>query len=118
MEGLDVQFSEAWGLSLDASPEWGPLAPAGLLPQPRCYQGAAYDALRDRMVIVGGSSYCSTPEPLRDVWTLTWGTPLLPPSSLVAEAGPGSLTLQWNPSSSGDVVYAASAVEFSPSNPC
>jgi hypothetical protein len=45
-----------WALSLDATPTWSRIDPAGLLPGRRTGHVAVYDPVRDRMVVFGGRS--------------------------------------------------------------
>jgi len=103
----------AWALSLGETPTWRTLTPAGL-PPTVCSRTVVYDPLRDRLLKFGGLGDSCDLEPLSDVWALTWGTPLLPPPSLVAESGPGSITLHWTPSPSDNVV--AYRISYGPQN--
>src|SRR5262245_6050576 len=64
--------NDAWSLDL-ASLAWSPLAPTGSPPAGRYYQAATYDAARDRMVVLSGTSPGSE---YKDVWALSLaGTP-------------------------------------------
>ncbi|HEY3217215.1 MAG TPA: kelch repeat-containing protein, partial [Candidatus Eisenbacteria bacterium] len=46
--------NDAWSLSLAGTPAWSLLAPVGVAPQAVSFPGAAYDPIRDRMVVTGG----------------------------------------------------------------
>jgi hypothetical protein len=93
-----------WALSLGETPTWTPLAPGGPILDERCGYTALYDPVRDRALIFGGARVCSSDYPINDTWALTWGTPLLPPPAVTAEAGPGSVAVSWAPSPSANVV--------------
>ncbi len=82
-----ASHADVWSLSLSGTPTWEPITPPGPKPSIRARMAAAYDPVRDRMVIYGGSS--SSNAPLGDAWALqlsgtaSW-TPLSP-----TNAGPG-----------------------------
>jgi hypothetical protein len=62
--------NDVWALSLAGSPGWTQLTPGGTPPSVRSDHSAAYDPLRDRMVVFAGGSF------LNDVWALSLaGTP-------------------------------------------
>jgi hypothetical protein len=81
--------NDVWELSLQGTPTWTHLAPAGTLPAARRTGTAIYDPLRDRMVIYGGwdSQSNDVSSFLGDTWALslspelTW-TQLAPTGSL------------------------------------
>jgi hypothetical protein len=61
---------DAWALSLDASPEWSPVEPAGTLPplpQRRAGHAAIYDPVQTKMIVFGGQDGS---EYLNDTWAL------------------------------------------------
>lgn len=62
---------EVWSLSLDGSPSWSELTPAGMAPLDRRGHTAIYDSKRDRMVIYGGFSRRRPSVRLDDVWALS-----------------------------------------------
>jgi hypothetical protein len=64
-----------WALRLADPPSWIELNPDGPLPPARTDHAVAYDPVRDRMVLFGG--YGNGPY-MNDVWTLNWGTPVIP----------------------------------------
>lgn len=59
--------NDLWELLLSGTPEWRPLVANGAAPSPRAAHMAAYDPLRDRMLIHGGfgTNYLS------EVWALS-----------------------------------------------
>ena len=59
--------NDVWELSLEGSPAWSALAPAGTLPSARAEHTAIYDPVRDRMVVFGG--YDGSVR--NDVWALS-----------------------------------------------
>jgi galactose oxidase-like protein/Kelch motif protein/flagellar hook capping protein FlgD len=82
--GLDRETGyrdDLWALSLDATPTWSRISPAGTGPAARARHCAVYDPVRDRMIVFGG--YSMGTGPLNDTWALSlsdppaW-TPLLP----------------------------------------
>jgi hypothetical protein len=66
-------FGDVWALSLDDSPTWTQLAPAGTGPGPRFSSPAVYDAPRDRIVFYGGIDGSNTTR--TDVWALSLAGP-------------------------------------------
>lgn len=65
--------NDVWALSLDATPTWTELLPAGTLPNPRTTPSAVYDPLNARMIIYGGYVIGFN---LHDTWALSLtGTP-------------------------------------------
>ena len=65
-----TRFGDVWELSLSGTPTWTQLAPSGIAPDARMKHAAAYDLLRDRMVVFGGNLYSTL---LADTWFLVWG---------------------------------------------
>jgi hypothetical protein len=63
-------LGDAWALSFGASPTWAALARDGTWPGPRAGHAAVYDALGDRMWILGGYFYDTGPHVLNDSWAL------------------------------------------------
>ena len=59
---------DVWLLSLGDTPAWSELTPGGTLPSARCYHGAIYDPVRDRMLVFGGYSGSVY---RNDVWALS-----------------------------------------------
>jgi galactose oxidase-like protein/fibronectin type III domain protein len=92
---------DVWALSFAGSASWRQLNPGGGVPFGQSQHSAVYDPVHDRMVVFAGWIYWG---PSSDVEELVWGTPLLPPPALTAEAGPASITLRWTPSLSENVV--------------
>jgi hypothetical protein len=76
--------------------EWNAVVPAGDAPLPRYATAAVYDSLRDRMLVLYGTSgYCSE-NTYGDVWELAFDTPTAAAVSLVsAEATPDEVRLTW-----------------------
>ncbi len=65
--------NEVWALSLGETPTWTLLATAGgSAPSARGRTAAAYDALRDRLLLFGGAS-ATYPSGLNDLWALSIG---------------------------------------------
>jgi len=64
-----VPFNDAWALSLDGSPAWAQLTPAGTPPSPRYGHTAIYDPVRDRMLVFGGHGLFDPP--VNDLWALS-----------------------------------------------
>ncbi len=65
--------NDVWALSLSGDPQWTQIVPAGTPPAPRWGHVAAYDPVRDRMIVVGGSL---DGENTNDAWALSLdGTP-------------------------------------------
>jgi hypothetical protein len=60
---------DVWALSLSGTMAWTQLHPSGYLPQGRAGHVAAYDPLRDRMLIFGGAYGTSTS--FDDTWALS-----------------------------------------------
>jgi hypothetical protein len=61
-------LNDVWALSLSGEPTWSQIIPAGQAPTARLYSSAIYDAVRGRMIVMGGvSSYVNH----NDVWALT-----------------------------------------------
>src|SRR5262249_55317114 len=52
MQGTSL--GDAWALDLDRTPHWQRLVTRGVAPQARAEHAAAYDAARQRMVVIGG----------------------------------------------------------------
>ena len=67
--------NDLWSFAPDP-PTWMPVATSGTPPTARSYFGLGYDPVRDRLILVGGSSGASY---LNDAWAL----PLSGPSTLV-----------------------------------
>jgi hypothetical protein len=61
----DGLATEAWVLSLDNSPTWTHLTPAGLPPSARPAHTTIYDPLRDRLIVFGGQAGSD------EVWAMT-----------------------------------------------
>jgi hypothetical protein len=72
-------WNDLWQLSLDGTPTWTELHPAGTLPGARSAFGTVYDPVRRRMLIHGGINAQSGVEP-DDLWALSLdGTPAWTP---------------------------------------
>lgn len=75
-DGLQYH-QDLWALSLEGAPQWTPLGVGDSVPDPRWRHVAAYDPLRDRMVIAGGWLGPWNPDIASDAWTLPLsGAPL------------------------------------------
>jgi len=61
--------NQVWALNLSGTPDWSLLTPGGVLPSVRAFHSATYDPLRDRMVVMGGTSDAGTG--LNDIWALS-----------------------------------------------
>ncbi|MGH2571233.1 MAG: Kelch repeat-containing protein, partial [bacterium] len=61
--------NDVWALSFGASRSWSEIAVAGPAPSPRASHAAAYDPLRDRIVVFGGNDGSLR----NDVWALSLG---------------------------------------------
>src|SRR5512143_3677425 len=66
-------LDDAWVLSLEDTPAWSALSPAGASPAARAGHSAVYDAQRDRMVLFGGDWWDGSYHFLDDVWALSLG---------------------------------------------
>jgi uncharacterized repeat protein (TIGR02543 family) len=66
---LSAVFSDVWALGLGGSPTWAQLATVGAAPA-RWNAAGAYDPIRDRLMVVGGSSVLSG-QPDEAVWSLS-----------------------------------------------
>lgn len=98
----DHFLNDAWTLSLANSPTWQALTPEGTPPPGRYGTTAAYDLVRDRMMVFGGFDGVSY---RNDVWGLGWpGTPTAVIASLVSlDAQAGRIRLVWHVSANDDV---------------
>ncbi len=97
--GLSGAASEAEAFALDGAPEWALLSPAlppGTYSPSRKKHVAAYDPIRDQMVVFGGRDWETNPL-LNDTWLLTWG------ESVLSVACPGDVT--WTLGATADVSY-------------
>jgi len=67
-------LGDVWELShangLGGVPVWTPILAAGVPPGPRTYQGAAFDAANQRMIVVGGRNDLDVPPTSNRVWIL------------------------------------------------
>ena len=109
-------LNDTWALSLDDSPAWTQLAPAGTAPQPRVGHTAVYDPVRDRMLIMGGYSGSYR----NDTWALSFTGPLewtrlaplgWPTASAVPSARVDASAI-YDPDSDRVVVFGGYAGEF------
>jgi hypothetical protein len=79
--GAGAAMGDIWVLSLSGTPAWSLHAASGPLPAARSHASAAYDPVRDQLVVFGGLD--AGAGALGDVWTLsldpsfTW-TPVAP----------------------------------------
>jgi hypothetical protein len=65
--------NETWALGLASAGPWTQLLTDGSLPTIRAFAGAAYDPLRDRMLVVAGRTYNGLNlRDLNDVFALQW----------------------------------------------
>ena len=53
-EEASTYYRDSWALSLGPSPAWEELHPGGVIPPGRFLGGAAYDSVRDRMIVLAG----------------------------------------------------------------
>lgn len=61
-------LNDVWAMALSGTPTWTPLAPTGPAPVGRTNPCAAYDPVRDRMIVFGGND--STGTYLNETWAL------------------------------------------------
>ena len=86
---------DVWAKSLNSSAGWTNITPGGVQPNARTRAGAAYDPVRDRLLVVAGQDQtgsdfvdCSHPLLLNDAWALTlsgvpvWSALPTPPSNV------------------------------------
>src|SRR5262249_21192161 len=68
-------YNDVWALTLDATPRWDRLEPAGTRPSFREFHTAIYDPVRDRMLVFGGVSSVELPYATYEnsVWGLSLG---------------------------------------------
>ena len=71
--GASGYFSDVWALSLSEPPRWQQLVPTGTPPHGRSGQTAVYDALRNRVLVFGGTYYAGSIYNLNDTWALSLG---------------------------------------------
>lgn len=91
--GNDIyRRNDLWGLTLDSNPSWTALAPSGAPPPPYRRYTAAYDPLRERMIVLGGDhNYAG------GVWGLDWGqTTATLLARFEAEVTRDGVRLRWN----------------------
>jgi len=67
-----TEFQDVWALSLDATPAWTQLQPAGTPPDARHGHVAIWDPLRGRMLVHGGTNGSTT---YGDLWELAFAVP-------------------------------------------
>jgi hypothetical protein len=76
-------YNEVWILSLADPPAWTAVSPVGTPPAGRAYHAAAYDPVRDRMLVHGGEDGFSSCR--KDTWALSLADPMswteIPPAS-------------------------------------
>lgn len=85
IDGLARQ-AELWALSFTGDPAWRLLQAPGAAPPPIAFQGGVYDPVRDRMLVIGGSTASgATPVRSNQVWALSLSGD--PEWSLVATEG-------------------------------
>lgn len=68
-EVLDTPRNDVWALSLVGRPRWTRVEAIGEAPPPRAGAAAAYDPVRDRLIVFGGQGSHETL--LDDVWELS-----------------------------------------------
>ena len=95
LPGSDEFLADTWALDLAGNtPTWSQLLPAGTVPTQRDAMAAAYDPIRDRMVVFGGWSGTTM---LGDTQFLEWGgtssDAVLTPA---ASATPTAAHLEWD----------------------
>lgn len=72
-----VQYNDLWVLANAngvGTPAWQLVSPTGAPPQPRAGNAAVFDAVHDRLLIFGGSSWSNQTQvntPLDDLWQVT-----------------------------------------------
>jgi len=137
--GIDGTYraqNDVWTLSLTGTLAWTKLSPSGTKPPPRSGARAIYDAVRDRIVVYGGTDTTGTV--LSDVWALalsgstTWthltstGTP--PPLSdaaviydrprdrmiVVAGTNPQAVAPTWQLAFAGTPAWSAIVTAHAP----
>jgi galactose oxidase-like protein len=73
-------LNDIWSLSLDGSPAWTQVIPAGTPPTARTRAAAVYDPVGDRMIVFGGMTAPPVSAHLNDTWELDFaGTPTWSP---------------------------------------
>ncbi len=95
VQGSDEFLADTWALDFSgATPTWAQLLPAGTVPTKRDAMAAAYDPIRDRMVVFGGWSGTAM---LGDTQFLEWGgtssDAVLTPA---ASATPTAAHVEWD----------------------
>lgn len=111
-QGPSGPLNDVWALSLSGTPDWSQLTPVGSAPVARQTHAAAYDPVRNRMLVYGGNSGSTY---LSDLWALNLsGTPAwfqLPAGG--ASPGPRYYhTLNYDPTSDRMVLLGGSASGF------
>jgi DNA-binding beta-propeller fold protein YncE len=66
--------NDVWALSLSGTPTWTEITPLGPAPSPRYGASAIYDAVRDRLIVFGGTDGLGT------FYNDTWALPLSGPA--------------------------------------
>ena len=96
-------MNDAWALTLDGTPTWSRIDPAGSLPPARTLSVACYDGVRERMVVFSGQPSNT----LTDTWALTLsGAPAW--TELATPTHPNGRELAllgWDPSHDRLVLY-------------
>ena len=111
--GLNMSLSslsDIWALSLDGTPAWTQITPAGTRPAARSGHRAIWDPRRDRMVVSGGYNYLGGPPPGGEIWALALDRPEW---TLLAPVGtpPGSMemhTAVYDPAGDRMLVFGGS----------
>ncbi len=86
-DGFNTAKNEVWVLSFAGTPTWTMVTPTGTPPTPRQWHAAAYDRLRDRMLVMGGQVGGTG---VSEVWALTLaGSPAWTMLNPAASPSPG-----------------------------
>lgn len=68
-------LNDVWELTLGSSPTWTQLTPTGTPPPSRASHIAAFDRLRDRMIVYGGWNWPNGSSYFDDVWAMSLAGP-------------------------------------------
>ncbi len=104
-------YNDVSAAALTGTPMWTALTPSGSVPSGRSVHSAIYDAVRDRMVVVGGASGSGF---LNDVWALDFAEPTTAVAlmALSTEARVGLVRIHWY--APGDEIVSTSVFRRTP----
>lgn len=111
--GLDADPGDLWALSLGPTPDWQRLQPAGEAPKPRTNAAAAYDPVRDRMILIGGTVHAYE-EYIDDSWALDLSDGLrweqIAPAGVLGPYGRFGHSVVYDPESDRILLYGGATV--------